>query len=147
MQSSITLFLLVLSSLTFAIGPGFLTQKKRDWSFIQSVGGMTVASHEQSLIINCDVSGTRKVTVKPTLINSGIGVRKIIHKRDGNKIQLTLVTSVIGKDTKTNPKPLNLSRYPAGTYQVVYLDGDGKEHDLGSVKLTSPPEVPIIPAK
>ena len=51
MKSITALLLLVASSLAIAIGPGFLTQKKRDWSFIQSVGGMSVASHEQNLII------------------------------------------------------------------------------------------------
>lgn len=147
MKTKITVLLLVVSSIAFAIGPGFLTQKKRDWSFIQSVGGMTVASHHQSLVINCDVSGTRKVTVKPTMINSGMGVRKVIHKRNGNKIQLTLVTSVIEKGISTAPKPLDLSSYPEGTYKVVYLDSDNKEHDLGTVKLTAPRDIRVIPAK
>lgn len=147
MKAILALTFLVFSSLTFSIGPGFLTQKKRDWAFIQTVGGISVASHHQSLIINCDVSGTRKVTSKPTIINSGLGVRKVIHKRVKNKIQLTLVTSVISREAKPNPKPLDLSSYPEGAYQVVYLDPDGKEHDLESVKLISPKETPISPAK
>jgi hypothetical protein len=147
MKKIIAITLLALSSLTFAIGPGFLTQKKRDWAFIQSVGGMSVSAEGQTLMIDCDVSGLRKVTVKPTMINSGLGVRKVIHKRDENKIQLTVVTSLIGKNTPTTPKPLDLSDYPAGSYSVVYRDRDGTEHDLGSVTLSLPKENPIEDSK
>lgn len=143
----VALLLVATSTLAFTFGPGFWTQKKRDWAFIQSVGGIQVRVEDQQLMVDCDVSGTREVTTKPTVINSGMGVRKLIHTRKENKIQLTLVTSVIGEGSRTTPKPVDLSSYPAGSYQVVYRDRDGREHDLGSIQLVSPLAEPVQPVK
>lgn len=64
-----------------------------------------------------------------------------------DKIQLTLVTSVIGKESKTSPQPIDLSSYPAGSYQVVYRDRDGREHELGTIKVDSPPAITVQPKK
>lgn len=114
---------------------GFLTKEAQDWKFIQTVGGMKVSLKDTMLVVDCDVSGTKKVTVEPTMINSGMGVREIRHKRDGNTIYLTLVTSVIGKEVTTSPKPVDVTRFPDGDYSIVYLDPDGTKHALGKVTL------------
>jgi len=113
--------------------PQTLTSQDRSWAFIQSVGGMKVSAKDTTLTVECDVSGLNKITVQPTLINSGIGVRELKHKRDGNAILLTLVTCVIGKGITTSPKPVDLSGYPAGEYQVEYLDPDGARHPVGKI--------------
>lgn len=114
---------------------GFFTQEKVDWKFVQSVGGMRVSLKESSLVVECDVSGTRPVTVKPTLINSAMGVRDLKHKRDGDTLYLTLVTSVLEKGITTSPKPVDLSAYAAGEYSVQYLDPDGAKHLIGKITL------------
>ncbi len=69
------------------------------------------------------------------MTNSGMGVRELRHKRDGNTIRLTLVTSVIGKGVTTSPIPIDLSDYPNGDDSVEYLDPDGTRHALGKVTL------------
>lgn len=132
----ITVFILLISAtLAFPDVAGLLSRNKEDWKFIQSVGGMSATMKDSTLIVDCDVSGMKTVTVKPTMINSGMGVRELKHKRDGNTILLTLVTCVIGKDVKTTPKPVDLSDYPAGEYSIQYLDPDGTRHAVGKVTL------------
>ena len=129
--------LILLLSTTFAFSDvaGLLTKDRRDWKFVQSVGGMKVSMKDTTLVVDCDVSGTKKVTVKPTMVNSALGVRELKHKRDGNTISLTLVTSVIGKGISTSPKPIDLAAYPDGEYSIEYLDPDGTKHGLGKVTL------------
>lgn len=83
---------------TSEAGPvGFLTQKQRDWAFIQSVGGMQVSLAKKQLLVACDVSGTKTITTKPTRVNSGIGVRRLKYSRVGSVIHLSVVTSVFKK--------------------------------------------------
>ena len=126
---------------------GFLTQEKQDWNFIQSVGGMKVSAKDKTLIVDCDVSGIRKVTVKPSTINSAMAVRKIWHKRVDNTIQLKVVTSVIEKGINSACKPLDLSAYPDGTYKVEYLNSDGTTRALGQVTLKAVNNEKSIPGK
>ena len=122
---------------TFAFSgiAGFFTKETVDWKFVQSVGGMRVSLKDSSLVVECDVSGTKQVTVKPTMVNSAMGVRELKHKRDGNTIYLTLVTSVIEKGITTSPKPVDLSAYAAGEYSVQYLDQNGAKHMIGKITL------------
>ena len=96
---------------------------------------MKVSVKDTMLVVDCDVSGTKKVTLEPTMINSGMGVREIKLKRDGNTFRLTLVTCVIGKGLTTSPKPIDLSGYPDGDYSIEYLDPDGTKHALGKIAL------------
>ena len=35
----------------------------------------------------------------------------------------------------TSPKPVDLSAYAAGSYEVVYRDRDGTTHPVGSITL------------
>jgi hypothetical protein len=115
--------------------PQLLTSQEKSWAFIQSVGGMKVSAKDSTLTVECDVSGLKKITVEPTLINSGIGVRKLKHKRDGNTILLTLTTCVIGKGITTSPKPVDLSAYPEGEYSVEYLDPNRARHPVGKIAI------------
>ncbi|MDT8389709.1 MAG: hypothetical protein RRC34_04270 [Lentisphaeria bacterium] len=125
-----------LSMLTaFAGLPQFLTSKAKSWAFIQSVGGMAVSVEGTTLTVDCDVSGLKSITVKPTLINSGIGVRDLKVKRKGKTIFLTLKTCVIGKGVKTSPDPVDLSGYPDGTYKVMYRDPKGPTHLINTIFL------------
>jgi hypothetical protein len=135
----LTISILFLTAIIAHAGiAGFFTQETRDWEFIQSVGGMKLSQKQNSLVVDCDVSGLRKVTVKPTTVNSALAVRKLKHTRVGNTIQLRLVTSVIEKGISTTPKPIDLSKYRAGTYSVQYLDPDGTKHNLGNATVTKP---------
>jgi hypothetical protein len=130
-----TFILLFTATIAYAGIAGFLTKESRNWQFIQSVGGMKISQQGNTLKVECDVSGTKKITVKPTMINSGIGVRDLKHKRVGKTIQLNLITSVFEKGMRSSCKALNLSAYPAGEYSVQYLDPDGTTHFLGKITL------------
>lgn len=132
-----SLLLLVTATVAFSGVTGFLSQKTQNWSFIQAVGGMEVSVKENNLIIDCHVSGTKKVTVEPTLINSALGVRKVKCQRVGNIIQLRLVTSVIEKGMSSSWKSIDISAYPAGIYTVQYIDSDGTAHPLGKITLAA----------
>lgn len=141
MKYLLTLILILTSPATHAGIPGLLTQEARDWRFIQSVGGMKISLTGRLLEVDCDVSGMRNVTIKPTLINSGIGVRQLKHKQVGGIIQITLITSVIEKGMTSSCKPLDLSDYPAGKYSIEYLNRDGTTQPLGKIDLLQKPAI------
>mgnify|MGYP005845341499 CR=1 FL=1 len=130
-----SLLILVTATLAYCGLVGFLTRETRNWDFIQAVGGMKVSVQESTLLVDCDVSGLRKVTVKPTVVNSGIGVHQLKLKRDRKTIYVTVVTSLIRKGIKTSPKPVDISHYPAGEYTVQYLDRDGTKHPVGKIRV------------
>ena len=133
MKTLAAIILLLSATIVFSGPIGLFTQKAQDWQFIQSVGGMKVSVEDHSLNIECDVSGVKQVTVRPSMINSALGVRKVKHTRDGDTIYLTIVTSVIEKGISTSPKPVDLSDYPMGEYSVQYLDPDGAKHAVGKI--------------
>jgi hypothetical protein len=127
--------LIFTASIAYAGIAGFLTKESRDWQFIQSVGGMKISLKGETLNVDCDVSGLKAITVKPTMVNSGIGVRQLKHKQFGKTIQLSLVTSIFEKGMTSSCKALDLSAYPHGEYAVQYLDPDGTTHPLGKIAL------------
>ena len=52
---------------------------QKDWKFIQDIGGMSVGNPYKNsdgivLPINCDVSGLRTITRKPTILNSDLSI-------------------------------------------------------------------------
>tara|TARA_R110002096_G_scaffold233764_5_gene423892 strand:- start:246 stop:677 length:432 start_codon:yes stop_codon:yes gene_type:complete len=107
----------------------------QDWAFIESVGGMKVERAGPLLLVDCNVSGTETITKKPTMQNSGMGVQNLSHTRAGNKIFLTVSTSLIGKGTSAKCGNVDISNYPPGSYNVLYLNPDGTTHLLKKVTL------------
>jgi hypothetical protein len=114
---------------------GWLSQEQRGWAFIESVGGMKVTLTSKKLDVDCDVSGTRHITKKPTIVNSGIGVRKVKWSLAGSTIRLSVVTSVFEKGMSFSCGSIDLSKVPSGTYSLEYLNPDGTAHPLGTIKL------------
>jgi hypothetical protein len=112
---------------------GWLTQEQRSWTFIECVGGINVTLKNKRLDVDCDVSGTRRITKKPTLVNSGIGVRKLRWTRAGSTIRLSVVTNVFEKGMSSSCGGLDLAKVPSGSYSVEYLDPDGTTHSLGMI--------------
>lgn len=120
----------------FAANPvSFFTGQRQPWSFIQAVGGMKVDIKENHLVVRCDVSGLKTVTTKPMTINSAMGVREMKCSRLGSVLQLSVVTSAIEKGMTTECGSLDLSKYPAGPYSVVYLDPDGTTHAIETITI------------
>lgn len=114
---------------------GWLSQERQDWAFIESVGGMRIKLNDKKLEVECDVSGTRQITVKPTIINSGIGVRNVKWSRAGATIRLSVVTSVFEKGMNSSCGSIDLSKFPSGSYSVEYLDQNGTTHTVGEILL------------
>lgn len=97
--------LFCLSSLAHAGIAGWVTARTVDWEFIQKTGGLRVhdpilREGRVLLPIEYDPSGTITVTQKPTLVNSGLMVRKIKAKWKGQLLMLEVVVSVIEKDAR-----------------------------------------------
>jgi len=108
----------------------------RSWEFIQAVGGVRVGALSRahdgrvSIEIQCDVSGVQRVTRDPELMNSALGVRKILGVVDGNRIEIAVRTGV---RMPSRCMPVELSRLDSGEYSVVYRGSDRVPHDLGTV--------------
>ena len=111
------------------------TSQRRDWNFIESVGGMKVELGQKRLEVASDVSGTKMITYKPRLVTSALGVRKLQCKRPDYSIQRSVVTSLSVLGISIECGSIDLSGYPAGHYSVVYLNPDGTTHPLGSIYL------------
>src|SRR5207248_5866168 len=113
-----------------------------DWKFVQSVGGIAVGTPARDnrghvwLPIHCDVSGTQKITVRPTNVSGMTVCEAPVVRVRSNTIFLTI------RIAYTNPwnshavcGPADLGRLPAGTYSVVYLGPDRSQHPIGVIQV------------
>ena len=100
--------------------------KAEDWSFIQGVGGIAIRAPYRTkggvvLPVDCDVSGLRAITLKPTRVNSGLVVRNIRTVRLGTTIYLNVMTTVASSaHTSAACGLAELGDVPTGTYTVIY---------------------------
>lgn len=120
---AVMLPILVMSATAFA--------EEQNWKFVQSVGGISVgfpalASDGWSLPIDCDISGLKKVTVKPTVLNSGIACKSVAANVEGHNIYLTVNTSIAGSGRNAQCPPASLGHIPKGEY-TVYYRGEGEQ--------------------
>ena len=110
----------------------------RDWGFIQNVGGIAIGQVYKtdrgfSLPIRVDITGLQEITQKPRLVNSGLALKEIRFKRDGNQFLLALITTVPHNGYKNATSPdLNLGNLPPGRYSVFYLNPNGERILIGS---------------
>ena len=117
------------------------TSDHRDWTFIQSVGGLFVGNpkHLESdnwyLPIDCDVSGIRTITIKPTTVNSALVVRKIKTKVKLNTVQIWVITSVADKQNiSSSSTGVTLKGITEGSYKIEYLNPDGTTISIKTVE-------------
>lgn len=101
------------------------TSEPRDWSFVQSVGGISVGEPAQSngvwlLPVEADVSGLREVTTKPTAMNSGIACHSVAATIEGQSIFLVVSTTVAGQGRMAQCPSAALGQLRAGAYSVLY---------------------------
>jgi len=105
------------------------------WSFVQAVGGIRVSGATRTadgnveLAVDCDVSGLRSITREPELVNSAIGVSKMLAAVDGRRITISIRTGL--REASTCGRVL--LRLEPGEYSVVYLGADREHHELGKV--------------
>lgn len=128
-------------ALVFFCGMAVVTSESRDWNFIQSVGGLAVGEPQKQadgtyrLPINCDVSGLKQVTIKPTIINSALAVREIAYAVRGQTIQLWIKTCVIDSRHSPAAPDVTLKNIPPGRYQVHYRSRDGSVMNLREIEI------------
>jgi hypothetical protein len=132
---------LILGFLIFLTSCRLFVEQKRDFSFIQSVGGIEI---EQPILsqdgwivpVKCDVSGLSTITTKPKLMNSALECSEIISSKNDTAIFLTVKTSVIGfksKDCKC--RAVNVGDLVKKPYSVYYIY-NGKTEFLGSFDIS-----------
>jgi hypothetical protein len=120
---------------------GLFTSDARDWDFVQRTGGIRISKPIQRegktvLPVEYDVSGLTTVMRKPTLMNSGLTIRKIEIKRDGAQIIIRVVTQVAEKGTHAGPVHYaDLDNPPTGKYRVYYETAGDAEKYLGEIEI------------
>lgn len=138
-----------LDSIIFGLGFCFLlegcaalTTEKRDWDFVQSIGGISVNPPLQtpegwSLPINCDVSGLRRVTVKPSTLNSALVCSNVTVSQTGNRIFITVQTALVRQDKTTTSScgAVPLGNLKPGEYEILYQNNDGTTHPIGNIEI------------
>jgi hypothetical protein len=130
---AVALFLVVGCSLAF--------RETRDWSFIQSVGGISVGQPVSTqdgwyLPVNCDVSGLQTTTVKPTQLNSALVCYKVLATGDNQTIFISVQTSVAGSGPGTSScRAVNIGNLRKGRYSIRYKDPNGMSHEVGSIEI------------
>lgn len=133
--------LLVVAAVALGCGMEVVTSEQRDWSFIQSVGGLAVGEPQKldngsyRLPIRCDVSGLQTITIKPTTLNSALGVRETGCAVRGQTIQLWITTCVVDAKHSSAAPDVVLKNIPSGKYQVQYRNRDDTVVNLREIEI------------
>lgn len=120
---------------------GWLTSDVRDWAFVRKTGGIRISQPvmidgKRLLPVEYDVSGVTTVTEKPTLMNSGLAVRKIEVRQDGAQLVIRVVTQAVEKGTLVGPGHYaDLAGIPSGRYRVYYGTAGDAAKDLGTIEI------------
>jgi hypothetical protein len=112
------------------------------WEFIQSVGGIRIGQPRKKddsawvLPVICDVSGLKTITQKPTAMNSGVVVTKMLHQIAGSDISISVVFNLPLSSERTSAcQEVTLGEMKVGDYRVLYLEANNTTHDLGTITL------------
>ena len=118
------------------------TSHVASWEFIQSVGGIRVGVPEKKengswlLPVVCDVSGLTTVTHKPTAINSGLVVTRMLYHVSGGEIRISVVLNTPLSTSRTSRcTDVTLNGINAGKYPVQYEETNGSTHVLGTITI------------
>jgi hypothetical protein len=140
---SLAIFFFALASVATAEAGilGWLTSDRRDWQFVQNIGGIRIGTvHEVAgkkvLPVEYDVSGLTTITRKPITLNSGLTVRKVTATRRSGCLVIQVITQVVDAKSEARSTHLvDISDIPFGTYQVFYEKADDPEKRLGQITL------------
>jgi hypothetical protein len=119
---------------------GAALSERRDWRFVQAVGGMAVEqpvrdSRGWALPVRINVSGTRAITVEPTLLNSALACDSVQAVIDGRIIYLTVVTRLVDEGSTAVCPAARLGQQQPGVYSVMYRSPDMAVISLQTVNL------------
>lgn len=113
---------------------------RQRWEFVQSVGGIRVShatrneSGAATLYLDCDVSGLKEITTKPTRVNSGIVCIAPEVEIAGGVIYVEIRTALPSVSWKSAEcPPVDLGKIPSGAYEVRYKGTSGDPHRMGTV--------------
>jgi hypothetical protein len=128
-------FLCILAFLATSCG---LVAEERDWSFVQSVGGIAVGqpskkAAEWVLPVRADVSGTQTITIKPTVLNGALVCTSVPASIEGKAIYITIKTGFIRSGLGAVCPPARLGNIKLGSYAVLYRETGGRTISLGEV--------------
>ena len=118
-----------------------LFDTKRDWQFVQSVGGMAIGTPHRDdrrhviLPIRCSLAG-ETVTRHPTTGYSGLAFDTPIVRVSSTNVFLTFRTTLPGKRDAQCP-PADLGKITGGDYAVFYRSPDGTREPVGTIHVPS----------
>lgn len=137
MKETPSIFLLLFSQIAFCASFG----EERDWEFIQSVGGITTGdpvfeNGGWQLPVQCNVAGLRKITVKPTMLNSGLVWADTEARIKDGVIYLSVETTLAGiGDGSSDCGPAMLGDIKPGKYNVMYLSPNKSSNFIGEIEI------------
>ena len=113
-----------------------------NWAFIQQVGGIKIKKPlltEDGLYlpIFCNVSGLDSITVRPTILNSGLICANSEVSVSENKIYITIVTGLIhfNKGYRKSRAAYIGNELRSGHYFVYYKDETNDINLIGEFNL------------
>lgn len=120
--------------------PLAICSEPRDWSFVQSVGGIALGSSSfqegsWSLSIRVNVSGLEQITAKPTLQNSDLACTRTEARVKGDAIYITIDTGLIREGYSAACPSAALGNVPGGRYKVFYKSPGGELQPMGAIVL------------
>lgn len=137
MKKSLLIVLLIFSQGALCA----LLGEERDWEFIQSVGGIAIGEpilekNNWFLPVKCNVAGLKEITVKPTMLNSGLDWADTEVRIKGDVIYLSIETALVGMGGKSSDcGPAKLGEIKSGKYSVMYLSPDKSTNLIGEVEI------------
>jgi hypothetical protein len=118
------------------------TSQIASWEFIQSVGGIRLGKPAKTengswvLPVVCDVSGLTPVTHKPTAMNSGLVVTRMLYQASGSEIRISVVLNApLSTSLTARCTEVTLSGINTGEYRVLYEEQNRSTHALGTITL------------
>lgn len=122
---------------------GWLTSQTRNWDFVQQTGGIRIGQPVEQdgrlvLPVEYDVTGTGSgITRRPTLINSGLAVRRLkLDRANSRQLVIQVVTQVIEQDSDPSPRHYAvLEDLTSGSYDVYYEDAGDEAKFLGQIQV------------
>ena len=112
------------------------------WSEIEEVGGLSLGHARRfedgslRIPVRCNVAGLDSITVKPRMMNSGLGVAKVEAVVENG---LVLITVFAGPGAPAQCTDV-MVYHTTGTLRAAYRSPDRSQHDLGAVVVSSASE-------
>lgn len=105
----------------------FLLGTRLSWNDILDHGGLKVGEPTRAangvvrLPVDCDLSGTRTISVQPIEYNSALAVKKLHVKVNDHKVYLWIVATLKNNKYKSSScTDVELGKLKKGEYEIYY---------------------------